>query len=449
MAGAVASGCLLGAALPPFDLQPLGWIALVPVLFMSIEASALIGFISGLITALTPAFLLGQRIVPTPHSLVGDPSWIFGGFMIFGMLIAVVCAILGDGKAFGLRKTAILAALAVCLEFATNVLLPVNLALTEWRFAPALAMASVTGIWGVSYVLWFFNCGLATALKSRKRLWLFGPSWLVLAILAVVPILGPIEGGGTKIAVLQTDATDIEAFKEFNLKAQQQGAHLVVWPELSAATLAYRGQTEELQRLSSEFADVAFVTTFEDDATPKPHNTAALFWQGKESVRYWKRRPFAGEAAKHLAGDLAVAVPWERLVGLNICFDSCYPGIMRDTVSQGDVQLIALPTLDPSSPDGVIQSLHAAFTPFRAAELGVSIARADTSAYSEIVDSYGRVQVQMGTEPGIAVAEIPSAHGTVYRRMGDWFLALCFIAVIISIVRSQIKQRSRLPGIKC
>ncbi len=427
MGCAILSGCLLGLALPPCQVPILGWIALVP-LFLSIQSSRfLIGFCAGLVTALVPAWLFAQGIVSVPHPMLGDGSWIYGGYLLFGALLAAMGGIVADSKPFGLRKAAQFGALGVLFEFALLFLLPEHLALTMSNFKPALGIASVTGIWGVSFLVWFFNIAIAASFRSRSRLTRLVVLWAAVTLFGAAvfefgsnpTLIGP------KVAVIQTESIDPTHLADMNRKAFQRGATLSVWPELSGSGSAYAGNTRELRLLSAQAGLPAFVTSFEDGAVPKPHNAAALFDHGRESERYFKRKPFAGERNTHEAGNTPVAAKWHPAIGMNICFDSCYPSVIRDTANLGGIEFIALPTLDPISRGGVVQSLHAAYTPFRAAELGMSICRADVSAYSMIVGPDGVALATLGVGDGVAVASLPKPHVTIYRRFGDWFLIVC------------------------
>jgi apolipoprotein N-acyltransferase len=122
---------------------------------------------------------------------------------------------------------------------------------------------------------------------------------------------------------------------------------------------------------------------------------------------------------------------------------------MRETVLAG-ADVIALPTLDPKSQNGFIQAAHAAYTTFRAAELGVPIVRAENTAWSMVVSSAGRIsgKAPVGWE-GAMARDLPrDQRVTPYRLLGDWFLWLCmgvFGASLASTVRGKVirKMRSR------
>lgn len=64
-----------------------------------------------------------------------------------------------------------------------------------------------------------------------------------------------------------------------------------------------------------------------------------------------------------------------------------------------------------------------AVSPFRAAELGVRVVRADGYAHSSIVDARGRIVAE--APPGEAVlvgSVVLGGHWTVAKTLGDWFL---------------------------
>jgi len=237
----------------------------------------------------------------------------------------------------------------------------------------------------------------------------------------------PYELGSVGVGIVQSDSSEMSELRALSHDAGGRGAKLVVWPEFSGLLLARNGDTSKLQRLALESGMPAFVTSFRDGFEPLPHNTAAVFSRQGESSPYFKRKLYGSESQMHSPGSNAVAVPSQvGIVGLNICFDSCYPAIIRDT-ARLNADMIAVPTIDPESPYDFFAANHAAFMPIRAAENGVSIIRADGGAYSMIVDPNGRIVGQLECEKNkTAVGRIPNhGHWTLYKWAGDWFLYLC------------------------
>jgi apolipoprotein N-acyltransferase len=428
---AILSGLLLAASMPPTGLAWLAWFCLVPLLAACQGCSAWLAWPAGLLAAASAAFGLLSGIVPVPHPMDGEPNWIFGGYLLFGILLMLMCRAVAHCNTIRFRHIPLLAALAVSLEAALMIILPVHLALSQYRLPYAHFLASFAGIWIVSYLLWVTNLLLAKMIRNQDARW--WPVYTWVGLLAVcVAVLHPLPAApasGVRAGLIQTRSQDRGILSKLNEDAAGMGAQIVVWPELSSIAMARAGDTRAVRDISAR-SHVAFVTGFEDAYKPKPHNVIALFDRGVESTRYLKRKPFAGEASLHTAGNQAAVVPWKVPVGLNICFDSCYPAVLRETVNAGKVGFIALPTEDPPSKNGIVQALHSAYIPFRAAELGVPIVRADITAFSSIVGSDGQTLGELGPGEGVMVRALPQPRLTLYRRLGDWFLYLCLLYVL-------------------
>ncbi|HVL38793.1 MAG TPA: hypothetical protein VM328_05325, partial [Fimbriimonadaceae bacterium] len=92
--------------------------------------------------------------------------------------------------------------------------------------------------------------------------------------------------------------------------------------------------------------------------------------------------------------------------------------------------------LDPVAPYGFVQAVHAAYTPFRAAETGLGIVRAETTAYSMIVDGRGQILAEAGsgTEEILQAELRKPTRRTIYLLLGDWFLYLCGIVVLAGVL---------------
>jgi apolipoprotein N-acyltransferase len=435
-AGGLLSGVLLAMALPPCDQWWLGPICLAPVLSLVAGKGLLRGFLGGMAVsiALVATILTGFIYGRTDSG--SESAWIYTGCGFFGFLITTVCCVASETGTEGRRRVAVLSSLAVCLELAMFPVLPAHLALTQYRMGGMLLLASLGGIWLVSILIWAANVALADILRrssSAPALTVFGA--LIAAYASgFLPRAG--DGPTVRVGAVQTSEFDQELMRKLNAEAGKQGAVLTVWPEFSGLDMVRRGNSAELRVFSAEAGQPAFVTTFPDGFAPLPHNTAALFKHGRESDHYFKRKLFGGETAMHAPGDKAVAVPWrgKTNIGLNICFDSCYPQLIHDTSSLPNVGLIALPTIDPESAHGFVAAVHASFTPFRGAESGVPIVRGDGGAWSMIVDNTGRIVAQLGVGPGTVVGDVvPKRRWTLYSVLGDWALYLCLGYQILSM----------------
>lgn len=420
--GGVASGLLFVLSLPPVSWGVLGWVCLVPLILAVQGQGFLKGFVGGIVAAMTGAYISTTPFIGPNVVVDGSLGWNYAGFGLFGMVIAFMAGFLAENKKPQLYHAFLFASLGIILELITFIRLPAHMALTQYTSRPMLFVASITGIWGVSWLVWAANIGLAHLIKEKK----FKEAGVTAAVLACSSLfvaVGAIHD--TKpdyYAAVQTAKFGANEIIPLNEPLRPFHPALAVWPELSVN----ESDTNQIV----QFAKTAWpvVASFHSSHGGRQQNTAALFGPDGRSELYAKRKPFAQEAADIQAGDKPVVV--SENVGLNICFDSCYPSVMRETALKG-ASLIALPTLDPPSPNGFVQSVHAAFTPYRAAELGIPIIRAESTAWSMLVDRDGAIlgHLPAGSEGAIARRLQPGAKWTPYRQFGDWFLYLAFASL--------------------
>jgi apolipoprotein N-acyltransferase len=422
----ILSGLLFVLSLPPAAWGGLGWVCLTP-LFWAVRSSGFLhGFVGGIVAAMFGAWLSTTPLIGPPVVVESSVGWNYAGFALFGLVIATLAGAVAEVRRWDSRAVVGLASLGVLLEVATLLRLPAHLALTQFANPPVVFLASLGGIWLVSWLVW---CANLVALARPTR-----TTWLTLvAIVVVTQSITTLEmrrlrqlpmfesGSGAFVAV--QGAGDVDRLLQIQSTGIGERQLLSVWPELAVAEY----DLGEMTKFAASRQGVPMVTTFNDQGPRGQRNVAAVISASGASARYAKRKPFASEASQIVAGTepLSVRVADVR-VGLNICFDSCYPWVMRDTVRLG-ADVIALPTLDPASPNGFVQAIHGAFTPFRAAELGVPIVRAETTAWSMIVNSRGRI---LGLSPvgvdGPLVRRVKTGPvGTVPMLLGDWWLAVC------------------------
>jgi apolipoprotein N-acyltransferase len=437
LVGVGATAWLLYLALPPMNQGYLAGVALVPVLFGIRRTRFAVGFVAGIFIALLLSLFAAAGLHNSSTHLGSSAAWIYTGFTLFGLVLGFGLGVFAQTKELSNRTLITVPAWAVLFEAASLVGLPMHLGLTQHQAIVPLLLASTGGIWLVSFLVWAVNMGCVRFLEAlpdkphnlaRHSLGVVIP----LALFAIPAPLAQDHARGLKVAVLQTDSPDEIEIAALHARASKV-ADLVIWPELAGNAFAPGGDVSMLADLSSKGA---FVTSFTDHSTPLPFNTAVLFSAGAEQPkRYHKRKPFAGEVNIHQAGRSATKTSWNSVeVGLNICFDSCFPAVLRDTARLKDVTLIALPTLDPDTPFGVIQAIHAAYTPFRCAELGVPIIRTDTTSYSAAYIPFTRPQFASSQYPDAAIktfSVLPRRIPTAYWLLGDWFLYACGAFVVL------------------
>lgn len=474
---AVASGVLFALSIPPFTAGWLGWLALAPLLASAamprrrpLHAAGL-----GLITGVT-AGIVQVRWHSDTHAL----HFAYLPFVWIALLFAAIAALAAVGRSrfpeTAPRRWVLFTACAgVAVEWlATFSPLPVGIALCQHRTLPVLQIASITGIWGVSFLLYLTNACLAdmalrrrfvphTALPTALLLLAllgFGYSTLIrqsrvdssrprLRVAAIQDYSGIEAARFTSPTDRETDIPDAEALTK---TADNKGAELIVWTE---GSLGIGFDPEDREDRMAQFAQSLtaplLVVGFEQSASPKPYNCAALLESGRTVGIHRKNNLFLGERQSIQPGRSARAFDTSRgKVGLLICFDSCYTGLTRQAVASG-AQIIAMPNYDPPTPRAVLHHLHAALMPFRAVENRVAFVRADPNGISQIIAPSGRIVAQTPlyrAEALVADVSLGDGKGTFFTRWGDWFAYLCTGVLIGTGIQLKREGKAKEPVVR-
>lgn len=440
------SGVLLCAAIPPGTAAVLGWICLVPLLIATRGKGFLYGFFGALLAVFTCAMVAETGIFYTEKHFGGNDAWLYSACGIFGFSISIACGIWAE-KGLIEKPAWWFAAIATLLESVMLLYLPGHLAMTQWHSVGPLQICSIGGVWLLSFLIWWANFGLTATLIERKWRGLALPTFAI-SLLYLSSFAVPIpeaqkdsNGRIRRVAVIQVSELESDNIKAFH-KSLGSSLDLVVWPEFAGLAFVGGGDSGPLKEFAKQPGVSPFVTTFGDETEPLPHNTATVFDSNGESARYFKRKPFGTEKNMYVAGENPVAIGPPHRVGLNICFDSCFGNVMRDTINAGEVDFIALPTIDPDSPHRFLAANHASHSAIRSAELGIGIARSDGFGYSCITDSYGRFFALKEQGDGTVSAEVAKPRWTLARVVGDWFLAICGLMVLVGVFRLPLKTQT-------
>ncbi len=464
LGAAALSGLLayLGTGLHP--LPALTWLAMLPVLLIAprvgwrwavgaAAASWVIGQ-SGLW-----AYFAGTLQMPSPV-LVGVlacyPLLAAGGTALFRALIR--------------RGRPVAAALAVPAvwtagEYLISIAQPhgawLSLGYTQADVLPVLQVAAVTGVWGVTFLVTGVAAAIAAIAAPGDRRGRIRVAASALAILAVagayasVRLLATPRGPTVRVAVLggpldaelRPDTAEGRAQLDRYLAqiAEQadHGARVVVLPEKVFDTddRTWPLLADPLARIATaRQVDVVVGVTARRDGVAS--NIAVAFpANGSAPVTYTKRHLIPGLEEELTAGDgPPVRVPGEPALGLIICKDLDFPGLVREDRAAGATVLLA-PAWDMGG-DGW---LHGRMAIVRGVEDGVSVARAGRNGRPAISDPTGRVRAGadgVRNPDAVIAAEVPTGTGpTPYGRIGDVFAWLCIAAVAALIATTLRRSR--------
>lgn len=467
----------LGTGLAP--LWILTWLAPIPVLWASPRLSASSAF---LVAAF--AFALGglnewyylALVVPLWVSLLNAvaPACIFG--------LAVLLFRNRMRKGRSLQAVLIVPALWVTYEFisaAVSIHGTIgNLGYSQIKFPPILQIASVTGIWGISFSILLFAAAVAaifsTTSPKQKRALAIGLAVFLVCVfgygqwrLSGTPKKSPM----IKVALVASDdSTNLfvptveDAGRSFDLFGTKllsmsgQGIQLFILPEHSgpvtdASVAATDARFEQLAQQTHAFIAIGI-----DRITPKvswnqerlyaPNGTLLATYDKHHLLPHWEDQftpatertalsvPYeamcAGPDAKQpsRAAVSAASGKW----GLEICKDMDFPLLSRQYARDG-VGLMVVPAED----FGVDGWAHGSMAIMRGVEGGFSVARSAKDSVLYAADERGRVLAERDTRFApfaTVVATVPVRHdATLYARFGNWFawLNLALLIVLLGL----------------
>jgi apolipoprotein N-acyltransferase len=312
---------------------------------------------------------------------------------------------------------------------------------------------SLTGVWGLSFLLFFPAAVIAALWNAPRR-----PVILKLTALLAVVAIGTFSYGAwrlsgdastqaLKVAVVSasTDQDDtrwsgpngptiLAAYTQEVISAAQGGAKVVVLPEkfIDVDATALPDLQRQLQKLatSTEVELVAGLTVFGDGGND--YNRALVFHPtGGTPLSYDKHHPIPGIEPYEPGDHLSLMATPQGTWGVMICKDLDFPALARQ-YGQKKADLLLVPGLDFEN-DGWLHSRHAVL---RGIENGIPMARNGSKGLLTLSDANGRTT--QTAAPGGQIATLvgdlhPGISPTLYTKWGDWFAWLCGLIALLGL----------------
>ena len=365
-------------------------------------------------------------------------------------------------------------------------------AYSQYGNLPLLQMVSVTGMWGITFLIgWFaavctwlwedgldnqraragaWLCGgtiVAAMLLGGARMALFPPSSQTVRVASLSRMkvqLEPSDAAWQHLLANQATASELEEVRagtvaiSDNLLARAErealsGAKIVFWGEGNAVvlkedegTLIVRGR--ELAAKYQIYLGMALATWHRGQNPPLENKLVLIKPDGQVAWEYNKARPVPGpEAEMQVPGDgklREIDTPYGRLSSI-ICFDGDFPQLLAQAGALGtDI------VLDPSNDWRAIDPWHTQMASFRAIEQGVNLVRHTSQGLSATFDYQGRRLAAMDhyqTTDYVMISEVPTKGvRTIYSRLGDWFAWVCVAGLLLLIGRAVSARRSMNVG---
>ena len=476
------SGVLIALSMPNFDIWPLAWLALVPLLIALEGQTGKRKFLISL-----PFGLIWSIAVHNWYPFIFPP--VLGYFLIV-MVATFYAGAISLGKAcqerfVGPLQVPILPIVWTAIEwlrFAAPVTSDwwfVLLANSQWQFPPALQILSLTGFPGLTFIIMLANVALAAlliGLLRRHKVEISAIAALAVPIIVVAwgAIIIPkapadtftiaatvdmvnqdpeIQAGGefSDVGYIAETPEMSQAIFDVNAELSRQitataNPAFVVWPENEFADITDAAMIGQLKGLAQEL-DVYIVADVVWHVPEGLYDTALMVGpDGQEVGRRAKINMTSGEVDHGFVrgpDDYPVFDTPYGKVSVAVCWDRHRTDILRNLAKNG-AQVVLLP-VDDDFDTRWFPAFHAADSVFRAVENRLALGLGTTSGISQVIDPYGRMTARsdLYTREVISGPTFTVVEQTPYTRCGDWFGILVSVLFGVVIVWGIVLRRDK------
>src|SRR5690349_7087411 len=486
---------LLIVSFPNFELYPLAWIALVPLLVViARRPSPLKAFILGWATGFVFFYATCYWLTYSMIHYGGLPTVLAYLLLIPGALVVgVFHGVFTSLTALALRKWSYIAILLAPIFWTAFEWVRLGVTGQLWNalgysqaYHPALIQAAR---WGGVYLIGFLivaiNAVVALLVMKRTR-WTIAASATVIVTIALVMVeavfqwqvvdyVDRVEDEVRVVAVqpnvpmsLEKTVDEMNDLRERHVAlsttaleslGDHPGPRLVIWPE-SPMNFTY-ATDRSFQQFVADFTQQNHTSLLFNSLEPAPndgsYNSALLVnEEGRLISQYDKIRlmPFgeyvplprwlpgasliSGLVGEFTPGSHYTLMPFgaHRRAGVFICIESEYPWIARRLTSEGANVLINISNDGYLGPTAVMRQ-HLANAIFRAVENGRPVLRVTNSGLTGYISARGQVDnLTKPFEADVRIWSVGPSDGqdTGYTRHGDLFVQLCAVITAMWLI---------------
>jgi apolipoprotein N-acyltransferase len=458
------SACLYYSTIGLGEFWPGAWIAPIPILVLAFRSSwrtaALAAFAAYFLGSLNVlAFMSTIMPAALVLTLLAATALVFAAAVVVGRAAVTRLPVWAAVFAFPAAWTT--------YEFVTSLISPhgtaMSLAYSQAGFPLVLQIASVTGIWGVTFVLTLVPCVAAVAWVRRSAAAIVPALVIVLAVLGygAVRLQQRPQTPQVRVGLAATDQGIGAAFETGDpakaravahayadrvARLAAQGAQVVVLPEkFVGVTPADSDAVAQVFSDAARAGNVTVIAGFNRFSLKPPRNAAVVFApNGRVILEYEKHHMLPGPETGYEIGATPGLLPGPGVPsGVAICKDMDFQAWSRQYGRRG-VRILYVPAWD------FVRDArqHSRMAVVRGVEEGFTIARTAQEGDLTFSDAYGRILAETSSSrmPDAAlVADIPAGPGpTLYTRFGDWFGWLCVIGIgglgLLLISRPRTRQ---------
>jgi apolipoprotein N-acyltransferase len=363
---------------------------------------------------------------------------------------------------------------------------------SQWQHPAMLALASIGGVWLISFALVAVNVAILIAVVSRRSASRLAAGAAGAAVVAAGPLAFALTPAAPAVrtvtialvqpGIVSNPVLSVDASQRLTARLSRGGRlsrvrpNLIVWGESSVAfhLQSDRSLLTSIEALSA--ADGAQILVNQDSVINGRHSKVAVL-VGRSGIdgTYLKTRlvPFGeyipfrsalswltriSRAAPvnmtpgNGAHVLQVTEPGGRrlTIGPLICFESAFPDMSRVDTDHG-AQVIIYQTADSTFQGTWALAQHASLDALRAAETGRPVVQAALTGDSVAFDQRGRLLAWMGqNQHGVEVIRLslPAVSArTPYDRFGDYVpwtaVGIAALAALIALIRKRGYQHGK------
>jgi apolipoprotein N-acyltransferase len=497
------SAAFLVFAFPDFNLWPLAWIGLVPLLLIVARKAQpwrcfLLGWLFGTVFFYGSCYWLTYSMI----HFGGIPAWLAFVLLLPGaVLLGTFPAVFTLALAFAIRKWGAAALFLAPLLWSALEWGRLEITGQLWNsigYSQAyhtllIQTARWGGVYAVGFLIVFVNAAIAFALLKRSARALVTTTGAILLAGGLVLLANrtsPFRQWGIKndaeaiviaiqpnvpMEIVKSDedmrkltTRHLEMSKSALRQLPDDGKpRLVIWPE-SPMNFAYGGDSQ-LREMIATFAKANNIAVLLNSQEVAPndgiYNSALLInQQGRLVAQYDKIRllpfgeyvplpqwlPGAG-LIRGIVGDFTPGTNYGLMpvgpvrAGVFICIESAYPSMARRFTAEGADVLINISNDGYLGPTAVMRQ-HLANAVFRAVENGRPLLRVTNTGITAFITPAGEVRdATPGFKPDVrtwTIARNASAP-TFYAAHGDLFAAGCSLLSLLIFVFSFRRRGSK------
>lgn len=362
---------------------------------------------------------------------------------------------------------------------------------TQYPFINFIQIASITGIFGITFIIVFANISIAALIKARIFAGSYRTALVGCSIVCIVVIVSTIYGfirlqhhktytnSHLRVAMVQSCFSPwenwiknryiyLDILRRLTNQAMQHDPDLIVWSESATLeNISYSYFNGNLNHFEEEVLALAAqnrvplltgeIGIIEDVVNKRyyPQNSMVLINSAGQVVStyakihlvpfgewfpYGELFPFVTDIVDAFGGSNFMPGDSPQIFTIGsfrcaplVCYENIFHRLCRNYAQAGiDFYVNITNLLWTENPIGPMQ--HFYFSVFRAIENGVWFVSAGNSGFTALIDPYGRVTSSVPLmEKTYCVGDIDLSMNTitVYRRCGDIILYASFIFLIV------------------